>query len=204
LDAPLPAFRKFFGVIVIVIAITTIYTFGVFPRITTFEMLVVAVAPAYLLFGWLAARPATGSAGSWLAIFTSVQLALQSSYAADFGAFANSSISLMVGVALTATTCGIVRMLGATWIANRLVRSDWRTLAAVAMGSSSLDRAEIRSLMQHRLALLAARIAVIPAGARSDAANLRQLIRLRDRGACQGQSVSQSRRRAVSNRPCAI
>ncbi|WP_050419324.1 FUSC family protein [Bradyrhizobium tropiciagri] len=174
-DDPLPAFRKFFGVILVVIVVTGIYTFGILPRVTTFEMLVVALAPTFLLFGWMTARPATGSTGSWLAIFTSVQLALQSSYSADFGAFANSSISLMVGVALTATTCGIVRTLGAAWIANRLVRSNWRTLAAVAGRSSPQDRAAIGSLMQHRLALLAARITVVPAAARSDAANLLQL-----------------------------
>jgi hypothetical protein len=56
-----------------------------------------------------------------------------------------------------------------------LLRSNWRTLAAVAGSKSSQDRVAIASLMQHRLALLAARIAVVPAEARRDAANLRQL-----------------------------
>ena len=101
MDDPLPAFRNFGGVILAVIAINGIYTFGVLPRITTLEMLIAALAPAFLLFGWMAARPATGRAGSWLAIFTSVQLALQSSYTGSFASFANSSIALVVGVALT-------------------------------------------------------------------------------------------------------
>ena len=175
LDDPLPAFRRFFGVILVVIAVTGIYAFGILPRVTTFELLVVALAPTFLLFGWMTARPATGSAGSWLAIFTSVQLALQSSYSADFGSFANASLSLVVGVALTAATCGIVRTLGAAWIASRLVRSNWRTLAAVAARSAPRDRAVIGGLIQHRLALLAARIAVGPAEAQRDAANLLQL-----------------------------
>ena len=104
-----------------------------------------------------------------------MQLALQSSYSADFGSFANASLSLVVGVALTAATCGIVRTLGAAWIASRLVRSNWRTLAAVAARSAPRDRAVIGGLIQHRLALLAARIAVVPAEAQSDAANLLQL-----------------------------
>ncbi|WP_076860687.1 FUSC family protein [Bradyrhizobium mercantei] len=175
LDEPLPAFRNFCVVILIVIAVNGIYTFGVLPRVTTFEMLVVALAPAFLLFGWMAARPATSRAGTWFAIFTSVQLALQSAYTADFTSFANSSVSLMVGVAITAVTCGIVRTLGAAWIAGRLVRSNWRTLAEVAGRNSKQDRAAVGSLMQHRLALLAARITVVPAEARRDAANLRQL-----------------------------
>ncbi len=175
LDDPRPAFRSFGVVIIAVIAITGVYTFGVLPWVTTIEMLIAALAPAFVLFGWMAARPATAQAGSWLAIFTSVQLALQSSYSSDFASFANASISLFIGVALTAVTCGIVRFLGTGWIASRLLRSNWRTLAAVAERTPLMDRVAIASLMQHRLALLAARIAVVPAEARREAANLRQL-----------------------------
>ena len=175
LDDSRPAFRTFGVVILVVIAISGIYTFGVLPRVTTIEMLIAALAPAFLLFGWMEARPATGHAGSWFAIFTSAQLALQSSYVSSFASFANASVALFVGVALTAVTCGIVRFLGTGWIAGRLLRSNWKTLAAVAERTSPGDRVAISSLMQHRLALLAARIAVVPAEARRDAANLRQL-----------------------------
>ena len=175
LDDPRPAFRTFGVVILVVIAISGIYTFGVLPRVTTIEMLIAALAPAFLLFGWMAARPVTAQAGSWFAVFTSVQLALQSSYEGSFASFANASVALFVGVALTAVTCGIVRFLGTDWIASRLLRSNWRTLAAVAERTSPGDRVAIASLMQHRLALLAARIAVVPAEARREAANLRQL-----------------------------
>jgi len=70
--------------------------------------------PAFLLFGWMAARPATARIGSMLAIYISVQLALNSSYLGDFSSFANSSIALMLGIALTGVVCGIVRLLGAS------------------------------------------------------------------------------------------
>jgi uncharacterized membrane protein YccC len=174
-DEPLPAFRGFYGVFLAVIAAQGIYTFGVLPRITTFEMLVVALAPAFLLFGWLAARPATARVGSMLAIYTAVQLALNSSYSADFVAFANSSVALMLGIGLTAVISGIVRLFGAGWIADRLLHSNWKALAEVAEGKSRQDRVAMAGLMQHRLALLAARITVVPAEARGEAANLRQL-----------------------------
>jgi uncharacterized membrane protein YccC len=110
-----------------------------------------------------------------LAIYLSVQLALTETYSADFSSYANSSVALMLGVALTGVVCGIVRLLGASWIASRLLRSNWKTLATVAERKSREDRVAIASLMQHRLALLSARITVVPAEARSDAANLRQL-----------------------------
>jgi uncharacterized membrane protein YccC len=174
-DEPLPTFRNFYGLFLIVIAIHGIYLFGALPRVTTLEMLIVALMPTFLLFGWMAARPATASIGSILAIYLSVQLALTETYSADFSSYANSSVALMLGVALTGVTCGIVRLLGADWIASRLLQSNWTTLAAVAERKSDRNPFALASLMQHRLALLAARIAVVPAEARSDAASLRQL-----------------------------
>ena len=149
--------------------------FGILPRVTTIEMLMAALMPTFVLFGWIAGRPATARIGSLLANFTSVQLALQPSYAADFASFANSSIALMLGVGLTGVICGIVRFLGTGWIARRLLLSNRATLAAVAARKSWQDRVAVASLMQHRLALLAQRIAAVPAEARSDAANLRLL-----------------------------
>lgn len=174
-DDPIPAYRKLYIIILVAIAVTGIYTFGVLPRITTMEMLIAALMPVFVLFGWMAARPETAQVGSLLAIATSVQLALQSSYSASFASFANSNIALMLGVALAGVICGIVRFLGAGWIAARLLRSNWRTLADVAERKAWQDRVAVSNLMQHRLALLAARIAVVPTDARSDAANLRLL-----------------------------
>ena len=95
-----------------------------------------------------------------------MQLALTETYSADFSSYANSSVALMLGVALTGVICGIVRLLGADWIAGRLLRSNWTTLAAVAERRSDQDRLALASLMQHRLALLAARITVVPAEAK--------------------------------------
>ena len=174
-DEPLPTFRKFFGMFLAVIAVTGIYTFGVLPRITNFEMVIVALMPAFMLFSWMAARPATALVGSFLAILTSVQLALDSSYSGDFTVFANTSVAFMLGAMLTGSISGIVRFSSADWIASRLLRSNWRTLAEVATRETKEDGFALASLMQHRLALLAARITVVPEDARSDAANLRHL-----------------------------
>ncbi len=139
-DDPLPTFRNFYGLFLIVIAVHGIYLFGVLPRITAFEMLIAALMPTFVLFGWMAARPATARVGAMLAIYLSVQLALTDTYSADFSSYANSSVALMFGVALTGVICGIVRLLGAGWIASRLLRSNWTTLAAVAERRSDQDR----------------------------------------------------------------
>jgi uncharacterized membrane protein YccC len=174
-DDPVPAYRNSCILVLITVVITGVYTFGVLPRITTIEMLIAALAPTFVLFGWMAARPATARVGTLLAIFTSVQLALQPSYSASFDSFANANVALILGVVITGAICSIARFVGAGWIANRLLRSNWTTLATVAEGGAWQDRIAVSSLMQHRLALLAARIAAVPAESSSDAANLRQL-----------------------------
>ena len=174
-DDPLPAYRSFSKILLIVIAVTGFYTFAVMPRITSIEMLIAALMPAFLLFGWLAARPATARLGAYLAILISVQLALESSYTASFLSFANSSLALVVGVAVSGVTSGIVRFLGTEWIADRLLRSNWTTLADVAGSRGPSDQLALAALMQHRLALLAARTPAIGEDDRSDAANLRPL-----------------------------
>jgi len=174
-DDPVPAYRNSCMLVLITVVITGVYTFGVLPRITTIELLIAALAPTFVLFGWMAARPATARVGTLLAIFTSVQLALQPSYSASFDSFANANLALVFGVALTGAICGILRFVGTGWIANRLLRSNWTTLATVAEGRAWQFRLAVSSLRQHRLALLAARAATVPAEARNDAANLRQL-----------------------------
>jgi len=81
-DDPLPTFRNFYGLFLIVIAVHGIYLFGVLPRITAFEMLIAVLMPTFVLFGWMAARPATARVGVMLAIYLSVQLALTETYSA--------------------------------------------------------------------------------------------------------------------------
>jgi uncharacterized membrane protein YccC len=155
------------------IAVSGVYAFSVLPRVTTIEVLIAALLPTFVLFGWMTARPATAQAGYVLALFTSVQLSLQSSYAGSFKAFANDSIALVFGLTVAGAIIGIVRAAGPRWIADRLLRSNWTTLAAVA--ESKNDRAATAAVMQHRLALLAARIAVAPAAETENIARLRPL-----------------------------
>ena len=128
-DDPLPTFRTFYGLFLVVIAVHGIYLFGVLPRITTLEMLIAALMPSFLLFGWMSARPKTARVGFILAVYISVQLALTETYSADFSSYANSSVALMLGVALTGVICGVVRLLGAEWIASRLLRRGARPSA---------------------------------------------------------------------------
>ena len=174
-DNPPAVLRTTFKIVIASIVVVGFYLFVVMPQVTTIEVLIAVLMPAFVLFGYLAARPKTASLGSLLAILVSLQLALESSYTASFASFVNSSISLLLGVAVTAVVSGVVRASGAEWTARRLLRSNWTTLATVAEGRGREDRAALAGVMLHRLALLAARLAALPADARKEAADLRPL-----------------------------
>ena len=138
-------------------------------------VLVVALAPTFLLYGFLIARPATAGTGMALAANTATLLALQSTYIADFASYANSAVAFFVGVLIAEVVTRIARGVGAEWIANRLVLSSWITIAVAAERRGKRDRAEFAGLMLHRLGLLVQRIAFLSESDRRDADSLVQL-----------------------------
>ena len=123
-DDPPAVIRTTFKVVVASVLVVGFYLFVVMPQVTTIEALIAVLMPAFVLFGYLAARPTTASLGSLLAILVAVQLALESSYSASFASFVNASISLLLGVVVTGIVCGVVRSFGAEWIARRLVQEQ--------------------------------------------------------------------------------
>src|SRR5258708_12498882 len=125
-------------------------------------MLIAMLAPSFVLFGILMARPATAFIGLALGIITATLLALQSTYSADFATFINSSVSLVIGMAVAAVVTRLMRSVGAEWSARRLMRTNWATLALAAERRGRHDRAAFAGVILNRLALLAPPLAIIP------------------------------------------
>jgi len=161
-DDPAPGIRDFAGWSIVSIIIVAVYLFAVLPMVSNVEILIVALAPSFLVFGALLARPATAFAGLALAIITTTLLALQSTYSADFAAFANSGLSIVFGLATAAVMTRLTRSVGSEWIARRLIRTNWMTLASAAERRGRGDRAAFAGVMLNRLGLLAPRLAAIP------------------------------------------
>jgi uncharacterized membrane protein YccC len=171
-DEPARFIRSFGLWSLVAIVVVAVYLFVLVPAISHLEVLVVALAPTFLLYGILIARPATSGTGMALAANTATLLALQSTYSADFASYANSAVAFFVGVVIAELVTRIARGVGAEWIANRLVQSSWRTLAIAAERRGKGDRAKFAGLMLHRLGLLVQRIAFISESDRRDAESL--------------------------------
>ncbi|MCK1479142.1 FUSC family protein [Bradyrhizobium sp. 197] len=174
-DEPARFIRSFGLWSLVAIVVVAVYLFALVPAISHIEVLVAALAPTFLLYGFLIARPATAGTGMALAANTATLLALQSTYSADFASYANSAVAFFVGVAIAELVTRIARGVGAEWIANRLVLSNWTTLAVAAERRGNRDRAEFAGLMLHRLGLLVQRIAFLSESDRRDTDSLVQL-----------------------------
>ncbi|MEH2479642.1 putative membrane protein YccC [Nitrobacteraceae bacterium AZCC 2146] len=175
MDDPAVGLRGFAKWSLVSMIIVAAYLFAILPGITNIEMLLVVLAPAFLLFGFLIARPATFFIGMLLAANTASLMAIQSTYSADFSAFANSSIAFFVGTEISALTILLARSVGAEWSVRRLMRKGWTALALAAERRGNRDRAAFAGLMIYRIGLLAPRLAALPDSDLRNVDNLREL-----------------------------
>ncbi len=138
------------------------YLFAILPLATSFEMLVLALAPALLLCGVFMAQPKTAPLAMGAAVNGSAMIALQGSYSADFTAFANSSVAVVVGMWVAAIVTRLVRSVGAGWSARRLRIINRRSLARAAGREGAQNGLELAALMLDRVGLIAPRLKALP------------------------------------------
>ncbi len=157
-DDPAPAIVQFLRWTIVAIVVDAVYLFAILPAIDGFVMLMVVLAPTFILYGLLSARPATASIGMALAANGGALLALQGTYSADFPGFVNNGIAAVFGVGAAAIVTKLIRSVGADWSAWRLVRSNWLSLADAAMRRGRGDRTAFAGLMMDRIGLVAMRL----------------------------------------------
>jgi len=174
-DEPARGIRAFGLFALVGIVVVAIYLFAIIPAISHIEVLIAALAPTFLVYGLLIARPATAPAGMALAVNTATLMALQSTYSADFAAYVNSAIAFLLGVTAAVVVTTIARGVGAEWVARRLVLSSWTALAVAAERRGKRDRAEFAGLMLNRMGQLVQRIAFLSESDRRDTDSLAQL-----------------------------
>ncbi|MEJ1975883.1 MAG: FUSC family protein [Acetobacteraceae bacterium] len=159
LDNPVPAIVSFLSWTVVALVVDGIYLFAILPLVHDFGMLVLALAPAYLVFGTLATRPATAPIGLALAAAGATLLGLQASYNANFASFVNSAIAAVVGMGVAAVLTQVIRSVGSEWGILRLMRANWASLAQAARRRGADDRAAFAVLMLDRFAQAVPRLA---------------------------------------------
>jgi uncharacterized membrane protein YccC len=160
-DDPVPGIMQFVRWCGAALLIFAIYVLAILPSVQEFEMLSLVLLPVFLIFGAVAARPATLLVGLAVAANGPSLMALENRYAANFLSYANSGLALVGGLWLGALVTGVARSVSADWGTQRLLRAGWDSLADAAERRGKRDRARFAGIMLDRIGLLAPRLATM-------------------------------------------
>lgn len=171
-DDPVPGIRLFFKYTLASIPVSAVYLLLVMPAVHSFEMLMLAVAPCFLLLGVYVARPATTGAAMAMLFGVAGMLSMQDTGAMDLVSFINSMLAQLAGIAAAAVFTRLLRSVSADWTARRLLRAGWRELASLA-GQRRVPSVEaVSARMVDRIGMLTPRLAMAASRGQGDAASL--------------------------------
>ena len=160
LDDPVPAMHKFITALLWSLPVSAFYVLGVMPLAHDFGMLVLCIAPVFLVVGCYMARPASSLSALGMFFGVAGTLALQDTATADWVSFIGSNLALFVGAVIAARVTALMRSVGRDWTVRRIRRATWHDLADLAAHAQDASaRDAFASRMLDRIALLAPRIA---------------------------------------------
>lgn len=175
LDDPLPGMHKFLVALLWSMPVSAFYILGVMPLAQDFGMLVLCIAPLFLVVGGYLARPANSLTALGMFFGVAGTLALHDIASADWVSFLEGNLALFAGALIAARLTAIVRSVSSDWSARRIHRATWHDLAGMA-GAARPRRAWVRDAfagrMLDRIALLVPRTAGSAADHRGEAAQL--------------------------------
>ncbi len=186
MDDPAPALRKFILGATLAVLFAGLYLFAILPMIDGFPLLVLVLAPLYLVVGALIAQPAIMAQALAIAVTMPTIMGLQETYSADFAGFIDGGLATVLGLMLALAITRLVRSFGVAWRVRRLIAADRRDLARMAEGRATADLRLIMGVMLDRFEALAARLTAADAQTvrLTELADLRaalNVLRLRER-----------------------
>jgi uncharacterized membrane protein YccC len=176
-DDPVPNIRMFLNYTVVSIPLSAFYLLMVLPAVHSFEMLALAMAPAFLLVGIYTARPATGAQAMAMMFGVAGMLSLEDTGTADMVSFTNGMLAQLAGFGAAALATGVLRSVSAEWTARRLLRAGRNDLVRMAGAVRAQSLGAVSARMLDRIALLTPRLAM--AGPRQDLSAVDALADLR-------------------------
>jgi len=159
LDDPAPAIKGFGIMFAVGIPLAAVFQFTVLPGIDGLPLLLLFIAPPFLVGGYLVVGRKTGGLATAFNIAFASALALQETYTADFAAFVNSNTAIYVSLFIAVLVTRAIRSISVDTAAQRLLLRTWKQLATLARNPGVADSAELAAEMVDRLGLLAPKLA---------------------------------------------
>jgi uncharacterized membrane protein YccC len=157
-DDPVPFINGFLKGTVWSVPVSAVYVLGILPAVHSFESLVLACAPAFLVLGVYIGRPSTFGQAMPFLFGLAGTLALIDTNNADMVGFANSTLAQVIGIWSAALTTRLFRTVGAGFTARRLLKAGWSEMARIGRGETVPSVAEFSARMVDRIALLTPRL----------------------------------------------
>ncbi|HEY0062532.1 MAG TPA: FUSC family protein [Telluria sp.] len=178
-DDPIPAMKMFMTWTLISMPVGGLYILGILPAVHSYEMLVLSMAPVFLVAGAFMPRPAT--AGKALAFVFGVggTLALQDTNTLDIPNFLNGMIAQFVGIIAAAVVTRLIRAVRGDWMARRMLRIAHTDVAQMAQARTPPSLQQISARMVDRIGLLMPRLAEVHAAPEDRATAIEALRELR-------------------------
>ncbi|MFT4274151.1 MAG: FUSC family protein [Pantoea sp.] len=167
LDTPLTSMKLFVRGVIVAIIISVVYVAILLPQATSFEALMICLAPGLILLGMMIARPTTNMIGLSVAIQIPGFIGLGHHLRPDLVALFNTAIASMTGVLFAVILTAIMRNKRPSWTARRAVRIGLRELLRFIKeternGSSLLGRQRYIGLMLDKLNVVLPRLRLDP------------------------------------------
>jgi len=177
LDTPLTSMKLFVRGVLIAIGISLVYVALLLPQATSFEALIICMAPGLIVLALTIARPATNLTGLSVAIQIPGLIGFGHHLQPDLVLLVNNAIASVTGVLFAAIATAIMRNKRPSWSARRAVRRGLRELLRFIKeiernGSSLPARQRFISLMLDKVNMVLPRLRLDPQSDMSSAGML--------------------------------
>lgn len=157
-DTPAPHIVKYIIGSLWGVMISLIYSFVLLPQVSDFIVLVVVLAPVYLLAGSLQARPPTTFMAMGITLTLPILCELGAHYSGDFAVAVNTSIALFSAIGFAVFSMGFLQTVQADAAINRLLKLCQRDINRSVKGVLNTDETLWINLMIDRAALILPRL----------------------------------------------
>ena len=127
------------------------YFLGVLPAVTTFTLLVIVLAPFFLLVGSFVPMPAYAPMAFPIMLGVTVILGLENGMSFDFAALLNGALAQIAGLAVTAMALRQARASAVERSIGRIVRLVHRDLRLLVRNAGAMTQSRFVSLMHDRV-----------------------------------------------------
>jgi uncharacterized membrane protein YccC len=179
MDDPVPAITGFVKYTLWSVPVSAFYILVVLPAVHSYDMLVLTLAPVFLLLGVYMARPATYGNALTIVIGIASTLALQDTNQLDMASFANGLLAQLAGYIVAAVVTRAIRTVDAPWMARRMLKRARAELVQMARAPRAPALLEVSARVVDRVALLMPRLALAKAAPEVRAAALENIRELR-------------------------